>query len=220
MNINLEGYYRMRYTLFRWRHNQNWINKTVLAFFMACVTGAMAQVVIPLPWTPVPITAQTLAVLMSGVVLGRYWGGLSQLIYVVIGAAGIPWFAGMSGGPEVLMGATGGYLLGFVLAALLLGHFVDRHIRARKFTPMLGLMLIANFGLIYIPGLLVLGLWGLRTQGTLPGAWELLAMGLLPFIPGDILKITGAAALTRAITPKEPYGEEVDVQNAEGWRVP
>jgi len=220
MNIDLEGYYRIRYSLFRWRHNQTWISKTVMAFFMACVTGIMAQVVIPLPWTPVPVTAQTLAVLMSGVVLGRYWGGLSQVIYVLTGAAGVPWFAGMTGGAAVLMGATGGYLIGFVLAALLLGHFVDRHIRSRKFTPMMALMLVANFGLIYIPGLLVLGLWTLQTTGNMPSAWELLAMGLLPFIPGDLLKITGAAAVTRAITPKEPYGEEVDVHKFPEWGLP
>lgn len=220
MNINLEGYYRIRYSLFRWRNEQTFINRTIMAFFMACVTGVMAQIVIPLPWTPVPITAQTFAVLMSGVLLGRYWGGLSQLIYIAVGAAGIPWFAEMSGGIDVIMGATGGYLIGFVLAAPFLGHLVDRYIRARKFMPMLGLMLFANFALIYIPGLMVLGLWMYTTTGSFPGVWELLVMGLLPFIAGDLVKITGAAALTRAITPKEPYGEEVDIEKAAEWRLP
>ena len=65
----------------------------------------MAQVVIPLPWTPVPITAQTFAVLMAGVVIsGRWWGGISQVMYLAVGLLGVPWFAGMTGGYGVLLG--------------------------------------------------------------------------------------------------------------------
>ncbi|BDH79099.1 hypothetical protein MTTB_04780 [Methanothermobacter tenebrarum] len=210
--MNLESYYRKRYMLFKWRSSQSFVNKSIMAFFMACLTGLMAQIVIPLPWTPVPVTAQTFAVLISGVLLGRYWGGLSQLIYVILGVAGIPWFAGMEGGYTVILGATGGYLVGFIIAALFLGHFVDKYVRSRNFMPMFGLMLFANFILIYVPGLLALSFWVYTTKGYTPSLWDLLVMGLLPFIIGDIIKITGASALTKAITPKEAYGEEVDAK--------
>ncbi|MDI6881900.1 MAG: biotin transporter BioY [Methanothermobacter sp.] len=210
--MNLESYYRKRYMLFKWRSSQSFVNKSIMAFFMACLTGLMAQIVIPLPWTPVPVTAQTFAVLISGVLLGRYWGGLSQLIYVILGVAGIPWFAGMEGGYTVILGATGGYLVGFIIAALFLGHFVDKYVRSRNFMPMFGLMLFANFILIYVPGLLALSFWVYMTKGYTPSLWDLLVMGLLPFIIGDIIKITGASALTKAITPKEAYGEEVDAK--------
>jgi biotin transport system substrate-specific component len=70
---------------------------------------------------------------------------------------------------------------------------------------MLGLMLLANFAFIYIPGLLGLGLWIYMVKGTFPTFLTLISMGLLPFILGDLVKIGGAAALTKAITPKEEY---------------
>lgn len=205
MEISIDNYFRKRYSLFAWRSNTSLVNKVIMAFFMACITGIMAQVVIPLPWTPVPITAQTFAVLMAGVVLGRWWGGISQVMYLAVGLLGVPWFAGMTGGYGVLLGSTGGYLLGFVLAALFMGYFADKYTQSRNFRPMLGLILVANFALIYIPGLLGLGLWIYMVKGSFPTLLTLLAMGLFPFILGDLVKIGGAAALTKAITPKEKY---------------
>lgn len=205
MEISIDNYFRKRYSLFAWRSNTSLVNKVVMAFFMACITGIMAQVIIPLPWTPVPITAQTFAVLMAGVVLGRWWGGISQIMYLAVGLIGVPWFAGLTGGYGVLLGSTGGYLIGFILTALLLGYFTDKYAKSRNFRPMLGLMLLANFALIYIPGLLGLGLWFYLVKGNFPTLLTLLGMGLLPFILGDLVKITGAAALSKVITPKEKY---------------
>ncbi|MEN6329711.1 MAG: biotin transporter BioY [Methanobacteriaceae archaeon] len=202
MEITVENYFRKRYSLFKWRSETSLINKVILAFFMACVTGVMAQLVIPLPWTPVPVTAQTFAVLMAGVLLGRWWGGISQIIYLFVGLLGVNWFAGLTGGYTVLLGATGGYLIGFILVALFLGYFSDRYVESRKFRPMLGLMIFANFAIIYIPGLLGLGLWMYLVKGTLPGIFTLLSMGLLPFLIGDLAKIGGAAALAKMVTPK------------------
>lgn len=202
MEITVENYFRKRYSLYKWRSETSFINKVILAFFMACVTGIMAQLIIPLPWTPVPVTAQTFAVLMAGVLLGRWWGGISQIIYLVAGLLGLNWFAGLTGGYTVLFGATGGYLVGFILVALFLGYFSDRYVEARKFRPMLGLMLFANFALIYLPGLLGLGLWMYLVKGSYPTIFTLLSMGLLPFLLGDLVKIGGAAALTKMVTPK------------------
>lgn len=202
MEITVENYFRKRYSLYKWRNETSLINKVILAFFMACVTGIMAQLVIPLPWTPVPVTAQTFAVLMAGILLGRWWGGISQIIYLVAGLMGLNWFAGLTGGLGVFLGATGGYLIGFVLVALFLGYFSDKYVKSRKFRPMLGLMLFANLVFIYIPGLLGLGLWIYLVKGSYPGIITLLSMGLLPFLMGDLIKIGGAAALTKMVTPK------------------
>ncbi|MEN4017945.1 MAG: biotin transporter BioY [Methanobacterium sp.] len=205
----VDNYYKKRFAFFKWSRELSLTNKVILAFFMACITGICAQIIIPLPWTPVPVTGQTFAVLMAGVVLGRYWGGMSQVMYVAIGLAGVPWFAGMTGGYNIIFGATTGYLIGFILTALFLGHFTDKYIKARSFTPMLGLMLLANFAIIYIPGLIGLCAFLYFVKGAVPSIWALLVMGLLPFVIGDLIKIICAAGLTKAITPKEPYTYEV-----------
>ncbi len=215
MEISIDNYFEKRYMLFKWRSNASLANKTVMALFMACITGIMAQVIIPLPWTPVPVTGQTFAVLVAGIFLGRKWGGFSQLFYVGIGVAGVPWFAGMAGGADALLGASGGYLIGFVLAAFFLGYFADRYVKARNFIPMLSLMLFANFALIYIPGLAVLSIWTQAATGVQPSIWTLLVMGILPFLPGEVVKVGGAAALAKAVTPKKPFtGGEIDTERA------
>lgn len=198
-----ESYYKKRYSFYKHIGELSLTNKVILAFFMACITGIFAQLVIPLPWTPVPVTAQTFAVLMAGVVLGRYWGGISMAMYVIIGLAGVPWFSGMNGGYEILFSANIGYLIGFILAALFLGHLTDKYVHARSFRPMLGLIFFANFAIIYIPGLIGLAAFLYFINGTIPSLWTLILMGVLPFLIGDTLKIAGAAALTKAITPKE-----------------
>jgi biotin transport system substrate-specific component len=148
------GINRVKYDYFRWRFELSIPWKLVLALAVAGSIGLLAQVRFPIPWSPVPITGQTFGVLLAGVLLGRWWGGISMAMYGGLGIAGLPLFAGWSSG----LGATGGYIIGFVLAALFLGYFTDKYIRARSFTSMLGLMLVANFVIIYIPGLVWLGL--------------------------------------------------------------
>ncbi len=203
MEINIDNYFEKREIIFKWRSNTSLAHKVILAFLVACFTGIMAQVVIPLPWTPVPITLQTFAVLMAGIFLGRYWGGISMMMYLVVGLLGIPWFAGASGGIEAIISASGGYLLGFIFAALFLGYFVDKYVQSRKFLSMLGLMFFANFVFLYVPGLIQLSIWTHYATGITPGIWEILLMGVLPFVAGDILKIGGAATLTKLVTPKK-----------------
>ena len=218
MALNVENFYRIRYTLFKWRSNTSVVNKIIMAFFLACITGIMAQIVIPLPWTPVPITAQTFAVLMAGVILGRWWGGISQAMYLSVGLVGVPWFAGFTGGYNILLGATGGYLIGFILAALFLGYFIDQYVDSRNFRPMLVLMLLANFAIIYIPGLIGLGLWLYLVKGSYPTLLTLISLGLLPFLIGDLVKIGGAAGFTKILTPKEPFNGEIDGDGTPRWR--
>jgi biotin transport system substrate-specific component len=201
----VDSYFRLRYSVFKQRTELSFVYKLVLAFGIAIITGFMAQIKIFLPWSPIPITCQTFAVLLSGVLLGGGWGAISQVIYIALGAAGIPWFGTATVGVTSLAGPTGGYIIGFVLAAWFIGHFSDKYAKTRNFGPMLGLMLFANFVLIYIPGLLQLELWMHFVKGSTPTLWELLTLGAMPFVAGDIAKILAATALVKAITPKDDF---------------
>lgn len=203
MNINLENYYSTRKNVFERFQEASTATKVLMSLLMACLTGIMAQIIIPLPWTPVPITAQTFAVLCSGLFLGKKYGCLSQILYIVLGVAFIPWFGGMTGGLEVFLGSTGGFLIGFVIASYFIGLITEKYADARNFTKMAAVIGIANFALIYIPGLAGLALWFYLTQGTALGIVDLLMMGLVPFIAGDIVKILGAASVSKAFLPKD-----------------
>jgi biotin transport system substrate-specific component len=207
---------RTKYDVFRWRYELAIPKKLALALGMAALTGLLAQARIPLPWTPIPITGQTFAVLLAGVLLGRRWGGISMAIFAGLGFAGLPWFSGWESG----LGATGGYIIGFIPAALFLGYFTDRYIRSRSFFSMLGLMLFANFILIYVPGLLWLWLWLKVVAGTSPTFIALMGMAVIPYIAGDIIKAVAAATIARGITPKSAYNGEVDKGKWANWRIP
>jgi biotin transport system substrate-specific component len=211
---------RVKYDVFKWRYELSLPWKLVLALGMAVLTGLLAQVRVPLPFSPVPITGQTFAVLLTGVLLGRWWGGVSLALYAGLGVAGVPWFAGWGSGIGYLAGPTGGYIIGFILAALFLGYFTDKFIRSRSFFTMLGLMLFASLILIYVPGLLQLGLWLNLVKGEPATFTALLGMGALPFIAGDIIKVVAAAAIARGITPKHAYNGEIDKGKWASWRIP
>ena len=199
----MDNYYSTRKNVFERIQDASTTTKILLSLLMACFTGIMAQIIIPLPWTPVPITAQTFAVLCSGLFLGKKYGCLSQILYIVLGVAFIPWFGGMTGGLETLLGSTGGFLIGFVIASYFIGAISEKYADARNFTKMAMVIGTANFALIYIPGLAGLALWFSLTQGTAIGIVELLVMGLVPFIAGDIVKILGAASVSKVFLPKD-----------------
>ena len=201
MNINMENYYSARKNIFERIQDASTATKVLMSLMMACFTGIMAQIIIPLPWTPVPVTAQTFAVLCSGLLLGKKYGCLSQIFYIVLGTAFISWFAGMTGGIEVLLGSNIGFLVGFVIASYFVGFISEKYASSRSFTKMVAVISVANFALIYIPGLLGLALW-LNMQGSAVGIFDLLMMGLIPFIIGDIVKIIGAASVSKAFLPK------------------
>jgi biotin transport system substrate-specific component len=204
MAVNaLERYRMARENAWQWRRELGWVKKLSLSLGMACLVGLLAQVRILLPWTPVPVTGQTFAVLLAAVLLGEWWGGASLAIYIGLGIAGVPWFNGLTGGIAAIAGPTGGYLIGFILAALFLGYIVDKYAKARSFRSLLSLMLFADFVLVFGPGLVQLHLWSnLAGKGTI-GFYQLLSMGLLPFIAGDIVKVVAAAGAAWALLPKE-----------------
>lgn len=205
LNTLTESITKKRYAAFHWRYNLATTQKIALALGMAILTGLVAQIRIPLPFTPIPITGQTFAVLLAGVLLGKNWGGISMVIYAVLGAVGLPWFAGFGGGVAVLFGPTGGYIFGFVLAALFIGYLSDRFVKSRNFLPMLLLMLFANFVLIHGTGLIQLSIWLNFVKGSSPTFYEILALGTFPFIAGGLVKVVMAAIMAKGISPKKDF---------------
>jgi len=146
---------------------------------------ACAQVRIPLPFTPVPITGQTFGVLLLGALLGRRYGTAIVMAYVLEGIVGLPVFAGWSGGLAKLFGPTGGYIVGFVPAAFAAGWLMELG-WGRSFAKALAALLIAN-AIIYA--------FGLPWLAFFVGIDKALAMGLFPFVLGDLLKATAAASI-------------------------
>lgn len=160
------------------------VRDVLLVVGAAGAVGLAAQIAIPVPGSPVPITGQTFAVLLAGAVLGPGRGAAGMLLYAVAGALGVPWFAGGSAGWPV---ATGGYLLGFVLAAALVGQLAALGADRRP-AYTIGLMFIGNV-LIYLIGAPWLAL---MTTMDVP---EAVLKGVVPYLMGDVLKIVLAAAL-------------------------
>lgn len=152
----------------------------LLVISAAALTALAAQIRVSLPFTPVPITGQTFAVLLTGAALGWRLGAAGQLLYLAVGAMGAPVFAEASGGVEVIRGATGGYLIGFVLAAGLVGWLAE-HRHDRAFLTMVAAFLLGS-ALIYlfgVAGLMAATGWGLG---------EAVAKGVVPFLIGDLVK--------------------------------
>ena len=147
------------------------------------ITALAAQVTVPVPWSPVPITGQTFAVTLSGAVLGARRGFLAQVLYLAEGALGLPVFAAGAAGAGVLAGPTAGYLLAFPLAAALTGALAQRG-WDRRFATMLPAMLLGSVP-VFLLGLLQLARF-------IP-ADRVLAAGLIPFLPGDLIKAALAA---------------------------
>jgi biotin transport system substrate-specific component len=143
-----------------------------------------AHIAVPLPFSPVPITGQTLAVLMVGALLGSRHGALAVLAYLAEGMAGLPVFAGGVAGPARLLGPTGGYLLGFVVAAWVTGWLAERGWDRRVGTTLL--MMVAGNAVIYAVAVPYLA--------SLVGGGNALALGFYPFIAGDVVKTLVAAA--------------------------
>ncbi|WP_448605437.1 biotin transporter BioY [Thermoflexus hugenholtzii] len=155
----------------------------VLILGGSLLTALMARVEIPLPFTPVPITGQTFAVLLVGAALGSRRGALSMAVYLLEGALGLPVFAGGAAGLARLRGPTGGYLIGFIAAAFVTGWLAERGWDRRPATT--ALAMLAGNAVIYLFGLP----WLARFVGGFLGPKGALALGLLPFVPGDLLKL-------------------------------
>jgi len=155
-----------------------------LALLGTAFVAACAQVQVP--WWPVPFTGQTFAVLVLGMVYGARLGAGTLLLYLAVGGLGLPVYAELSSGWAVVTGTTGGYFIGFVLAAGLVGWLAERG--WDRSVWLTGLAMLLGNVLIYVPGLLWLG----AVVG-----WDkpILAWGLTPFLLGDAVKLVLAAAV-------------------------
>lgn len=155
------------------------------ALAFSFLIGLAAQVHIRLPFTPVPITGQTLAVLGGGAVLGPGYGMLAAVFYLMEGCLGLPFFAGGAAGAHYLLGPSAGYLVGFPLAAAVTG-FLSR--RGWDRTP-------AKAGAAAAVGSVVVFACGVIGLSRFMPASQLLAAGVLPFLAGDAVKIAIAAGV-------------------------
>ena len=151
------------------------------------MTGLAAQVAIPLPFTPVPISLQTFTVLLAAAALGPARAGAAMALYLVAGVAGVPWFSEQGSGFGF---PSFGYIIGFVVAAILVGAMARRG-ADRTVGRSAALMVVGNL-VIYAIGVPYLAI----SIGVGPG--EAVALGLLPFLVGDGLKILLAAGLLPA----------------------
>lgn len=163
------------------------------------LTGIAAQIRIPIPFSPVPVTGQTFVVLLAPLLINKL-SILSQILYILLGVLGIPWFSGNNFGLQALVGPTGGYLVGFIFASLFISRFFDS--AKHKMASTIVILSVANFAIIYSFGLIQLYVW-FSLKGTQLSLAKLLSMGLLPFILGDLVKISlvsGTYSIFRKIT--------------------
>ena len=155
------------------------------------LVALFAQIKIPLGFTPVPITGQTFAVLLVGALLGGWRGGLALALYAVEGAF-LPFFAGGASGWFWLL-PSGGYIVGFIPAAALVG-FLCQWGWSRR--PWVLLAMLLGNAVLYVPGLIQLSLFLPTDAATAWGCADVWQCGLLPFIPGDLVKlIAGSLAV-------------------------
>jgi biotin transport system substrate-specific component len=164
---------------------------TLIAGF-ALLTAALAQVRIPLGFTPVPVTGQTLAVLLAGASLGAWRGASSQLLYWLMGMVGLPFYSNGTGGWSVATGPTMGYLVGFVVAAAVVGRLAeyrhDRHVLTSVAAMTMGSMIIYVCGATWLA--INLGI-PLAT-----GEQNAISLGVTPFLVGDVIKMCLAGLAT------------------------
>jgi biotin transport system substrate-specific component len=160
------------------------ITQIALVLGGAAFVGIAAQIAIPLPFTPVPLTLQTFAVLLVGASLGSLRGVLSMVVYLIVGMVGVPWFAeGTSG----FSNASFGYILGFIFAAFIVGRLAERGASTTALRSA-GLMVVGNLA-IYAVGVTWL-------KFAIDVNWATaLSLGVVPFLIGDAVKIALAAGL-------------------------
>jgi biotin transport system substrate-specific component len=166
------------------------LSYAVLACLFAALISIGAYIAIPLPGTPVPIVLQNMFIMLAAITLGPWWSLLSVVIYLLFGLVGMPVFSGGSGGIDKLLGPTGGYLVGYLPATIIIG-FISQRGKRKLFATIAAC--IVGMIIVYFVGIF-------RLKTLLDIQWNrALASGLYPFILGDCIKIGLAAALSPRI---------------------
>lgn len=164
-----------------------------IAFF-AAITGVLGYLTLPLPFSPVPVTAQTLGVMLSGILLGSRNGFISMTVLLLLGMAGIPVFSGGRAGIGIIVGPTGGYLISFPVAAFLGGYIIQK-LKDRSFLNYLWASIFSGIFVIYILGIIQLKfVTGINWYAAL-------LQGVIPFLAGDIFKAFAASFLALRLKP-------------------
>ena len=171
------------------------VGTTVAAMVAVSVVDWMR---IPLPHTPVPITLQTLVVTVSALAIGSRLSSLSMAIYLLLGLVGYPVFSGAEGGAHIVFGATGGYLLGFVVAPWVVTRFARTTDGRARFAPVLAGVLAGHLVIIAL-GLSVLWATLSASAGQLVSPADVVWLGLIPFLPGLVIKTVIATGMGLAL---------------------
>jgi biotin transport system substrate-specific component len=167
------------------KNESNRLRQMVYASMFGALTAVGSLIVIPLQ--PVPITLQTMFTSLAGIMLGGYTAALSQVIYVLLGLIGLPVFAGGKAGLGTLFGPSGGYLIGFIAGAYVIGKIIEQ--KDKPGLAWIGLALVAGNAVIYGFGITQLSL-----VAHLPWV-KALMLGFVPFLAGDAIKLAAAAWL-------------------------
>ncbi|GHU62244.1 BioY family transporter [Clostridia bacterium] len=185
----------------------------LLCAFFAALTAVCSQIMVPLPFTPVPINLALLSVFICGTVLGPKKSAVSMLIYIALGAIGVPVFAGFTGGLGILVGPTGGYIVGYLASAVVMGLLASGKVSTFKSKMMQklpeastknGVRTAASIGLTLLTGVPAIAAcyalgtaWFMISTGT--GFAASMMLCVIPFIPGDAVKIIFAAAVCEGL---------------------
>ena len=168
----------------------------------AALTSILAFIIVPLPLSPVPVSGQTLGVMLAGIFLKGRNAFFSQFIYILMGIIGLPIFAGGSSGIGVLLGPTGGFIWGFLIGAYIIGKLTEKEFN----TPWLGNSLSLILGgviAIYIPGVIqYVIVMGVSVK-------EAISVAVIPFLPGDVFKIIVGLMVSRKVVFKRVFKEGI-----------
>lgn len=176
-----------------------------LCGLFAALMAICSMISIPLGFTPVPVNLATLGVFLAGGLLGKKYGTISLAVYVLIGAVGVPVFAGFRGGLSVLAGPTGGYIIGYIAAAFLVGLLTELFLGRKGAAKEKGsssrvkeLLLCAAAMVVGLAACYLLGTaWFMISTHT--GLWPALVSCVFPFLPGDALKIIAGSLLVQKL---------------------
>ena len=179
-------------------YNRNDLISLIYSGLFAALIAIMGIISIPLPISPVPITGQSLAIMLAGSILTVRQAGFSVLTFLLIGAVGVPVFAGLTGGVGIIVGPRGGYLIGFLVGAIVIALLKGK---SNNITRLALANIAGGIIVVYVFG----ALWLSFVTGM--GLQKAIMVGVLPYIPGDLFKVFLATIIGVAINKRLPKNQ-------------